>query len=209
MSFHENFSFHPFFVEDLGTIGNLFARVDIFKSRVFRLFVNAVGTCQLKSEDGLIAGQALFVVIVPNCAFHTFVDRYEHIMAIEHNTNDRAAMEIEELPKFMYLNFLCKLLGFNFNYISFLKWKGRLFSVLYLWEHWKVNCMVCLLVLYSVEIQIIFQDLAFLKSKHDARWESCKSVNRKKLNTSDLSTCVTDSLSDAFGENLQSPWRKQ
>ena len=109
MSFHENFSFHPFFVEDLGTIGNLFARVDIFKSRVFRLFVNAVGTCQLKSEDGLIAGQALFVVIVPNCAFHTFVDRYEHIMAIEHNTNDRAAMEIEELPKFMYLNFLSKL----------------------------------------------------------------------------------------------------
>ena len=127
-----------------------------------------VRTHKLKSFGWLITLHPFLMVIVPDRTLHTLIHSNEAVMSVKHNAYDGGGMMLKELTKLMDFHFIIKLLVFNFDEIFLFQGERRLVSIFYLRQHGGVDSMVGLLIFYPVQIHIVFQDLSFFESKHNA-----------------------------------------
>ena len=122
-----------------------------------------VGAHKLKCVCRLVAFQALFVIIVPYRTFHVLIDRNETIVAIKHDTDNRCGMVLKKLPKLMYFDLIIEGFAGDFYKILLLERERRFIAVLDLRKNGEVYGVVCLGVLYSVQIHVILEKLPFLE----------------------------------------------
>lgn len=172
---------HPFLIHLVGRLCGSVSRVDILEPGIIGLLVHQIGAHELKGVGRRIAFGALPVLIVPDRTFEGSVHCDERVVLVEHDAHDRSRMVVEKLSELVNLHILRYLSWFKLYCVLFLQGERRLLLLLNLGKHRNVKRQVGLRVIYSVHIEIVFQELALLEAQHHTASQPQDCVDGKYL----------------------------